>query len=498
MTVRYGQFYFGVGMQTSSPARSLRNTASLAAILLGGALAGCAMMPKDGATPAPKPPAAYATSQSFTAPAADWPKLDWWRAYGDTELDGLIDEALNGSPTIAQARARLDRAKANLGTARAGLFPTLSLSGTVVETKQSYHTGIPPEFVPKGYNDFAQGTLNFNYEFDFWGKNRDAVSAATSESRAADADAAAARLILSTAVAGAYADLARLYAERDVAMRAAQSRQETYDLVARRVTDGADNRSASQEAMAGVHTAKANLAEIDETIGLTRDELAALMGEGPDRGLSIARPGAASIKAFGLPPTLAADLIGRRPDVVAARWRAEAAAKRIGVAKAQFYPDINLVADLGFEALHVHNFFEAGSDIGSVGPAATLPIFEGGRLRAGLRGAQADYAEAVATYDSTLTQALQEVADAAQSERDLGDRLSQSQAALAADEDAYRIARLRYEGGLSDYQSVLLVEDSVLVDRRVVVDLQARAFALDIQLVKALGGGFQVQDQTHG
>jgi len=485
-------------MQTSSPARSLRNAASLAAVLLGGALAACATMPKGAQAPAPKPPAAYATSQTFAAPAADWPKLDWWRAYGDPELDALVDEALSGSPTMAQARARIEKARADLGTARAGLFPTLALTSSVYEAKQSYNFGIPPEFVPHHYNDYAQGMLNFNYEFDFWGKNRGAVAAATSEARATAADAAATRLVLSTAVAGAYADLARLYDERDVAERAAQSRQETFDLVARRVTDGADNRSASQQAMANVHTAKANLAEIDENIGLTRDELAALLGEGPDRGLSIARPGAATIKAFGLPPALAADLIGRRPDVVAARWRAEAAAKRIGVAKAQFYPDINLVADIGFEALHVHNFLESGSDVGSIGPAMTLPIFEGGRLRAGLRGAQADYAEAVATYDSTLTQALQEVADAAQSERALGDRLSQSQAALAADEDAYRIARLRYEGGLSDYQSVLLVEDSVLVDRRIVVDLQARAFTLDIQLVKALGGGFQVQDQTHG
>jgi NodT family efflux transporter outer membrane factor (OMF) lipoprotein len=204
------------------------------------------------------------------------------------------------------------------------------------------------------------------------------------------------------------------------------------------------------------------------------------------------------IQAFGLPPSLAADLIGRRPDVVAARWRAEAAAKRIGVARAQFYPDINLVADVGLEALHLDKFFSPGSDIGQVGPAVALPIFEGGRLRAYLRGAEADYADAVATYDATLTQALSDVADAAQSERALTQRLAQSQAALDADEEAYRIAKLRYEGGLADYQSVLLAEDAVLVDRRVVVDLKARAFTLDIQLVKALGGGFQRQDQTHG
>lgn len=483
-------------MQGPLPARSPGKAA--AALLLGCALSACAVLPRTGEAPTPKPPAAYATSQSFVAPAADWPKLDWWRAYGDAGLDQLIDEALRNAPSMAEARARIDKARADLGTARAGLFPSLSFNGTAVETKQSYNAGIPPLFVPKGYNDFGQGTLNFSYEFDFWGKNRAAVAAATSEARAASADAAEARLTLSTAVAGAYADLARLYAERDVAERAAQSRQETLDLVIRRVANGADNRSASQQARAGVATAKANVAEIDEDIGLARNRLAALMGEGPDRGLAIERPGAAMIQAFGLPPSLAADLIGRRPDLVAARWRAEADAKRIGVAKAQFYPDINLVADIGFEALHLHNFLKVGSDIGSVGPAVTLPIFEGGRLRANLRGADADYAEAVATYDATLTQALQDVADAATSERALTERLAQSQAALAADEDAYRIAKLRYDGGLADYQSVLLAEDAVLVNRRVVVDLRARAFTLDIELVKALGGGFQVQDQTHG
>ncbi|HZC15832.1 MAG TPA: efflux transporter outer membrane subunit [Caulobacteraceae bacterium] len=485
-------------MQNLPRARPPRGAANSAALFLGCALGACAILPHPGRAPTPKPPAAYATAQSFAAPRADWPKSDWWRAYGDAELDQLIDEALKDSPDVAEAQARIDKARADVGTARASLFPAFSANGTVLETKQAYHVGIPIEFVPKGYNDFAQGTLNFNYEFDFWGKNRAAISAATSESRATQADAAEAVLTLSTAVAGAYADLARLYDERDVAEQSARSRQETLDLVLHRVANGADNRGASKQAEAGVSSAKADIAEIDEEIGLTRDRLAALLGAGPDRGLSIARPASPNLRAFGLPSSLAADLIGRRPDVVAARWRAEADAKRIGVAKAQFYPDINLVADLGFEALHVHNFLESGSDVGSVGPAATLPIFEGGRLRANLRGADADYADAVATYDATLTQALADVADAAKSERALTDRLAQSQAALDADEEAYRIARLRYEGGLSDYQSVLVVEDTVLAARRIVVDLKARAFALDIQLVKALGGGFQRQDLKNG
>jgi NodT family efflux transporter outer membrane factor (OMF) lipoprotein len=196
------------------------------------------------------------------------------------------------------------------------------------------------------------------------------------------------------------------------------------------------------------------------------------------------------LKVFGLPEQLAAELLGRRPDVVAARWRAEAAAKRIGAARAQFYPNINLAAYIGQQALYANLLWKGSSQIGSVGPAVSLPIFEGGRLRAQYRGAQADYDDAVAAYDTTLVQALQQVADAAASERALSVRLTESRAALEADEEAYKLTRMRYEGGLSNYQSVLLAEDAVLQARLTVADLDARAFTLDVQLVQALGGGY--------
>ena len=291
-------------------------------------------------------------------------------------------------------------------------------------------------------------------------------------------------------MAAAYADLARLYGERDVAERSVASRQETFDLAERRVTNGLDTQAELQQAAARVPEARAEMAAIDEQIGLTRNELAALIGEGPDAGLAISRPAQAAPKAFGLPDRLAADLIGRRPDIVAAKWRAEAASKRIGVAKAAFYPNVNLSALIGYESLGISKLFSPGSDYGQYGAAVSLPIFEGGRLVAGLHGARADYDAAVASYDATLIQALREVADAAASERALGERLKESREALADDEAAYKVARLRYEGGLSNYQSVLLSEDAVLAARRDTVDLEARAFSLDIQLVKALGGGF--------
>jgi len=196
------------------------------------------------------------------------------------------------------------------------------------------------------------------------------------------------------------------------------------------------------------------------------------------------------LKPAGLPANLAADLVGRRPDVTAARWRAEAADRRVAQSKAAFYPNINLIAFIGGQSLHLDQLTRSGSDIGSVGPALSLPIFQGGRLRAGLRGAWADRDAAVAAYDATLTEALHSVADVVASQRALNVRLTESRQALAADEDAFRIARLRYDGALSDYQSVLLAEQAVLAQRRIVADLESRAFTLDVALVRALGGGF--------
>jgi NodT family efflux transporter outer membrane factor (OMF) lipoprotein len=458
---------------------------------VAAALSACATVP--AATPAriAKAPDAYAADASLAAPVADWPATNWWTAYGDSQLDGLMQEALSGSPTLAQAEARLRRAEAGVAGARAAGLPSVGATASVQAVKQSYNAGIPPAFVPHGYNGAGQLALDFNWELDFWGRNRAAVAAATSQARAAEADAAEARLVLSTNLAQAYADLARLYAERDVAERTIASQDETRALVAQRVANGLDTRAEERSAEAEPLASQADLTAIDEKITLTRNRLAALLGQGPDRGLSIERPKAAALKAFGLPAALPAALIGRRPDVVAARWRAEAAQSGIKQAKAEFYPNVNLAAFIGVQSLGLDKLFSSGSDIGGVGPAVTLPIFEGGRLSANLRGKEASRDEAVAAYDAAVTEALHQVADAAASQKSLAVQISQSEAALAASEDAYRIARQRYQGGLSTYTQLLQVEQAVLRRRLVVADLKARAFSLDVALVRALGGGFQ-------
>jgi NodT family efflux transporter outer membrane factor (OMF) lipoprotein len=461
--------------------------------LLAGALAlaGCATVPDLGPKPQPKAAAALASAQAFAAPPAAWPADRWWTAYGDPQLDALMDEALKGSPTLAEASARLRAAQARAQEARGATLPSLSANGQAAEAKQSYNNGIPAQFVPRGWNDTGKATLDLSYDLDLWGRNRAALKATVSEADAARMDEAEARLVLTTGVAAAYADFVRLTAERAAADSALQNREASADLVTHRVEGGAANQGEADQARAAAAQARQDLAALDEQLAVARDQLAALTGAGPDRGLALDAPKPTVAAGFGLPPNLAADLLGRRPDLQAARLRAEAAAKRIDVARAGFYPNVNLAALIGVQSLGLDNLTRSGSGIGQAGLAFSLPIFEGGRLQGAYKGARAEYDAAVAAYDGALVTALQQVADAAAGKRALEARLAAARESLAAGESAYRVARLRYEGGLTSYLTLLTAEDAVITERRTVAQLEARALTLDASLVRALGGGFR-------
>jgi len=459
--------------------------ASLTAALMASA---CISTPDLGAKPQLESVPAQA---AFAAPVADWPATDWWRAYGDAQLDALIAEGLRDSPTIAAADARLRRAQALVTQAGAAELPSISANGSFAESRPSLNNGTPVPPAVQGWNDTGRLSLDFNWELDFWGKNRAAVASATSEADASRADAAGARLMISTSIAAAYADLARLYADRDVLASSLKVREETLTLVSRRVATGYDSNAELRQAEAGPPAARADLKATDELIALTKLRLAALMGAAPDRAAAIARPAAPALKSFGLPVQIPAQLVGRRPDLVAARWRAEAASERIDVAHAAFYPNVNLVGLIGLQSLGIGNLADSGSGIGSAGVALNLPIFDAGRRKAGYRVARADYDAAVASYDGALNNALEEVADAVTSQRALEGRLSDTREAYAAAHEGWRLSRRRYDAGAADYQSVLIAEDRMLGVQRAVAALESRRFVLDLALVRALGGGYR-------
>jgi len=481
------------------------------ATFVAAALTACAAVPDLGQKPEVRSAQSVAATRSLAADARAWPGEGWWTAYGDPQLTALIEEGLRNAPDMAAAAARFRQAQAMAQQAGAPLLPSVDLDAKAGATKQSYNMGMPKEFVPRGWLGTGQVGLNFGLDLDLWGRNRAALAAATSEARAAEIDAQQARLALTTGIADAYADLARLYDEADIQQRALDIRLASRKLVADRLSNGLETRGSARQADATVSTAKAQLAAAKMAIELRQHQIAALIGAGPDRGLEIVRPQVDGLEPLGLPADVTTNLVARRPDIAAALARTDAAAKRIKVARADFFPAIRLsalvgVQSLGYETIFsgtqpsgnakpfANTLFDKDSLFGNVGPAISLPIFHGGALQGQYRGARGAYDEAVAAYDKTVLAAYQQVADAVTSRRALDQRLGDARAAMIASEEAYAIARKRYDGGLSTYLDVLNVEDQLLSARQSVAELEASAFSLDIALIRALGGGFAASD----
>jgi NodT family efflux transporter outer membrane factor (OMF) lipoprotein len=428
--------------------------------------------------------------QDTSVSDAAWPAADWWKSFGDPQLDTLIGEALAASPTLNIAAARTRKALAEADVAHSALAPRIDANASSTRERFSEHGVAPP---PLGGStqtfNVLQATLS--WEIDFWGKNRSAYEAALGAARAAEVDAHAARLALSTAIAQAYVGLDRAYLLLDVAQATLAEREQLYALTRDRNAAGLDSRLELKQAEAALPATRELIAQLDEATALARNQIAALLGAGPDRGLAIARPTAVAHATIGVPSKLPAELIGRRPDVIAERWRIEAASKEIASAKAEFYPNVNLLAFVGLQAFGGGNLLTAASRTIGIGPAVTLPIFDAGRLRANLAGKDADYDIAVEQYNQTLADAMRDVVDQVVSLRSLAEQRKEQEMALATAGEAYDLALLRYREGLGNYLQVLSAEQPLLVQRSLDADLHARELALSIDLVRALGGGYE-------
>ncbi len=464
----------------------------LPALVLSVVLAGCAstngVAPRASLDDPNQLAAGEALANAPVSPGA-WPTEDWWRSFRDPQLDALIEEALAGSPTLRIAEARTREALALADASKAALYPQLNGSFTATRERFSENGFTPPPFAGT-WQTPLQLEATFAWEIDFWGKNRAAYEAALGRARAADVDAAAARLALSTAVAQAYVALERAYLLQDVAQATLAEREQIYALTRDRNAAGIDSRLELKQAETAIPAAREEIARLQETIDVTRNQLAALLGKGPDRGLAIARPAAGALPPVALPATVPAELLGRRPDLVADRWRLEAAGKDIDVAKAEFYPNVNLLAFIGLQSIGPAGFLTAASRMMGVGPAVTLPIFEGGRLRANLAGRDAAYDVAVEQYNRTLVDALRDVVDQLAAFRSVEAQRGEQKTALATAKEAYDLALLRYREGLGNYLQVLSAESPLLVQQSLEADLRTRELAIAIGLTRALGGGF--------
>lgn len=456
------------------------------------ALAGCVPVPEMGVKPVIRSAESGDAAQTLAARGEiGWPPDQWWRLAGDPQLTLLIEEGLANSPQVATAAARIRRAEAEVQRVGASRLPTIGAEAEAGIRRQSGNNGIPAEFLPGGWQDYGQTSLTFGFDLDLWGRNRAAHAAAISEARAAVVDAAQARLVLSVAITAAYAELGRHYRERDNAEAVLENRRAVQALVALRVRNGLDNRIRLRRADADVANAEQELAAVDESIGLRRNQLAALLGAGPDRGRSITRPPLTPSTPAGVPAGVTTDLIGRRPDIVAARERVEAAASRVKVARAGFFPSVNLRALVGLQALGLGNLVDSGSVFGAAGPAISLPIFQGNAIKAQYGRANAEYDEAVASYNQIVISAYQQVADAVTQRDAAGKRLAAARSALSASEEATSLVRNRFAAGLASQLDVLASESAVHGLRLAVIGLETYERGATLALIRALGGGFE-------
>jgi len=469
------------------------------AAILATLLAGCAS--SDGLTTrsTPAEPAALASARSFAkVPVVKdaMPSDEWWKALGDPQLDALVAEALASSPSLRLARARVNRALALAESAGAALRPQVAASVDSSRQRISEHYIFPPPLA--GSWDWQnQALLNFSYEFDFWGRNGAAQAAALGQARAAEADSRAAALVLASAVALAYVQLSRTFDQLDLARALLQQREQQLELVRERLAAGLDSRVELKQAEGTPPESRQRVAQLEETLALSRHQLAALLGMGPDRGEEIARPALRPQAQLALPSQLPADLLGRRPDVVASRWRVEAAARDIDSARAEFYPNVNLIAFVGLQALGWSQFLNAGSRVLGAGPALRLPVFDAGRLRGNLGAKNADYDAAVEQYNQALADALRDVADQVEAWRSIDRQDGEVAEGLAAAQAAYDLALARYRAGLSSYLSVLAAEGQLIAQQGLAAELRARRVEAAIGLSRALGGGYSAEGSEH-
>ncbi|KQR18234.1 MULTISPECIES: efflux transporter outer membrane subunit [Xanthomonas] len=477
-------------IQTLRP-RSMRLARPLVLTALTLALAACAssrgLAPQGTLLDASQLHAERTLAQAGLSPAA-WPASDWWRALGDAQLNALIGEGLQHSPSLDAADVRLRQAQARIGTAQADRGPSLSVSGGYagVQLPES----VAGEERGGRFGGNGQLVVDFRYGVDLWGGKRAAWEAAVDTAHAAEVDAQAARLNLSAAIAEAYAQLDYAWRLHDVADEELARSRKTVELTQQRRSAGIDSDLQLRQAQARVPAAQQQVQSSQQQIDEARNALAALLGQGPDRGLDIARPVLGATIAAQLPSNLPADLLGRRPDVVAARWRVEAADKDIATAKTRFYPSFNIIALGGVVNRDVGQLLESASVFGVVAPALSLPIFDGGKLRANLAGSDAQYDLAVADYNQKVIAALREVADQANAVRSLEQRARAQDDAVQTAAAAFDLAQQRYRAGIGGYLDVLSVQEQLLVARQRMAGLQSQQLLASVRLQRALGGGF--------
>lgn len=422
------------------------------------------------------------------AQAIVWPNEDWWKAYRDSQLDGLIAKTIADSPTLRVAHTRIALSQAYADSMHAETLPNISADTSIVRERFTALQFIPPPWGGNvDWNNKAQ--LSLAYDLDLWGRQESIWRASVDETRAAAAEAQQVKLELVTAIVRSYVQMAMEFSLNDLAAEYMEQLGQRVAIARRSLAAGLGTELEVSEAETLLPLARARIEAIDERINLLRNQIAALSGQGPGAGERITRPELVLDALVGLPDRLPANLVGRRPDMRAYRWRVEAAQQNIDSAKAAFYPNINLLAFVGFQAIGFGQMISNAGSIAGVGPAISLPIFDGGRRRGNLSAKTAAYDNAVENYNGALIRALQDVSDQLVMLQSNSKQLAEAETALKFASKAFTLAQTGYRVGLSNYQHVLDAKILVIRQQETIAQMQAVRLDSYAGLMRALGGG---------
>ena len=447
-------------------------------------------------SPAPRAPVAPWSNAQLGLQAQTSAEIaaNWWTTWGDSRLQQLIGQALQDHPNMQQAQARVRRMQALTGVAEAADAPQATLGADFSRQRYSANGLFPAPIAGRTWNnDTLQ--ISLGWSPDLWGEHAAATAAAVGQTRAAEAEAAMARQMLASQILRASIGLARLLAHQDASSELLKLRETAQALVRQRHEAGLDTRMEQTQSDTTLAELRTQHHALQEQIALARHQLAVLCGLPPQALLDYA-PRLDNFALTPLPTQLGADLLGRRPDVVAARWRAEAAQHNTHVARAQFYPSVSLGAFAGYNALGLDHLLESGSRQYGIVPALRLPLFEGGRLQAQLSGREADRDLAVAQYNQAVLDAVREAADAIRSSEGAAQQAATQARALDGARQTHALAQQREQAGLTNRLASLGTQAALIGQERTAADLQARQLDVRVQLVRALGGGWSAPAQT--
>ncbi len=469
-------------------------------------LSGCAWIP-NGDPPAEylEPPEMKETLAEVMSRLQQWPDDQWWKQFGNPELNELIETALKDNPGLKVASARLREAEGLVKVEGARLLPFLEADASLTYERISQH-GVFAALNPKVAGDkILLGIINplsFRYEFDFWGKNRATLEAALGQAAAEEAEKAEVRLRLTTGMARAYFRGQALQQQLAVVKTIVAIRHKLRTLAETRFRLGLDNDQPVKVAVADYEAAFKRQAALRDQLDVQRHLLARLSGKGPDQATQLFLKPAVIPDQIPAPDHLSIGLLVHRPDLAAALYRAEAAARMVKVAKTQFYPTIDLTAFVGFNALtlgkhadKLANLLFSGQSFSyGFAPGLRMPWFEGGRLRGELAAHRAEYDAAVELYNDTLLDAMREVADSLSAWQSTREMIESHRRLLASLGEDWRLAKVRLVTGLDDDREVLRHRQPVLEQEYALRALEVDQLVAAVDLIEALGGGYHNPD----